>query len=800
VYLSFSAGLQPLYEPLYNWHVVTHTPDFTEGDTRPESDETKQSLRVEATVELPPGAEVQLTITYKPGGKEPVRSQVVNLSGGPEASRKHLRFDLDRLPKVDLLTSMKGWVKSLRGWMKSLWALLISLWDWFSSPACPPVYFLAGAVVIYYLVRLIRLTDFPIFFFTDEAIHPIRAVDLINARFMGAGDEFLPTFFKNGSMYNLGTSVYLQLLPSLLGIRSAFVTRFISTTITLLAAVSVGLSYGVIKKNNRGWLAVLALSIIPAWFYHSRTAFETVEAVSFYGVFLYSYLRYRNGSFRWIYVAVISIALAFYCYSPARVVMAAIGAALLISDFRYHWENRKKLWLPILIGIILCLPYFRFLYLYPGENEHHLELLDSYWTKPIPVYEKILSFLGNYLDGLNPMYWFSLNPSDLSRHIMKGMGHLGWFFFPFFFAGLLLGIKKWKDPNFRLMILALLTAPAGAAVAEISITRAMFMVIPAAFFIALGMDYSITWIQKRLPVVKSWDALVFLALIIGNFILLDVSLTFGPTWFSDYGMGGMQYGGEQVFTRIKEIREEHPAVPINMSPDWANGTDVLARFFLGDPVPIEMSGMVAYIDEWRDFPENTLFVMPPEEMKKVVISGKFEPMKVSDVVFYPNGTPGFVFARLKYKETARLFFELERASRKSMVPETIQINGVSAESASSRLDMGVLQQAFDNNPVTLIRTEEANPLVIEVKFQKPIPVKNVTATVGGGATKVTVYAQPEDGSKTFTSSISVKDSSLIRTAQIPVKLDQNVSRLRFEILTIRDGEPSHVHLWDIKLE
>ncbi len=776
-----------LLEPLYNQHVVTETPDsYAEGEIRPESDETRQNLRVEATVELPPGAEVQLTITYKPGGKEPVRSQVVNLTGGPETSVKHLHFDLEKLSRFNRLSSLVERIKSSKVGSR--------------LPALSPVIILICALVVYYLVRLIRLTDFPIFFFTDEAVHSMQAYDLVRNKFIATGGEILPTFFKNGTMYNLGTSVYLQILPALIGIRSVFVTRFISTTISLLAALGLGLSYGVIEKNRRGWLAVLVLSMIPAWFYHSRTAFETVEAVSFYTVFLYGYLRYRNGSTRWIYVSVIAAALAFYCYSPARVVMAAIVLVLLISDFKYHWANRKALWLPILIGLVLCVPYFRFLLLHPGENEHHLAMLDSYWVKPVPIQEKIFTFLGTYVQGLNPAYWFLFFPADLSRHIMKGMGHLGWFFFPFFAGGLFLGIRRWKDSNYRLMLLALLTAPLGAAVADISITRALFMVIPAAFFITLGIDYSMGWINKRLPATKYIDAIFFLLLIGGNFAILDISLTSGPTWFSNYGMGGMQYGGQQVFGKIKEIKAQNPGIHINLSPDWANGTDVLARFFLGDPVPIEMSGMDAFTEFMKPIPENTIFALSPEDVGNVVTSGKFDPMKVVDVIYYPNGTPGFIFAQLKYRETATQAFELERASRKFMVPGSIKINGINVEGASSRLDMGSLQLAFDNDEASVIRSEEANPLVVEIKLEKPLALTKVSATVGGGATGFTVYAQPADGSKIFSFGTTVSESPQIRTVQLPVKLGQNVSRLRFEIRTVRDGEPSHVHLWDIKLE
>jgi hypothetical protein len=497
---------------------------------------------------------------------------------------------------------------------------------------------------------------------------------------------------------------------------------------------------------------------------------------------------------------VATAALAFYCYSPARVVMAAIVVVLLVSDFRFHWDNRKKLWLPILVGLVFCVPYFRFLILHPGENEHHLELLGSYWVKPGPFYGKILEFLKQYLNGLNPLYWFIPNQTDLSRHIMKGMGHLGWFFLPFFIGGLYLGLRRWKDSNYRVMLLALLTAPAGAAVAGIGITRALFMVIPAAFFITLGMDFSIDWVRKHLPAIRPVESMVFLLLALGNFTLLDICLTDGPTWFSDYGMGGMQYGASQVFGHIQDIKQQNPNLHINLSPDWANGTDVLARFFLGDSVPIEMSGMDAFIDSLQPFPPDTLFVMAPEDLGKVTMSGKFEPVQVVDVLFYPNRTPGFVFAHLKYKPSARQSFSIDQTSRKSMVPDTARINGIAVEGETSRLDMGGLQQAFDNDPGTVIRSEEANPLVVEVKFQKPIPVKTITATIGGGATELVVYAQAVDGIRTYTSGITLTESAQIRKVQLPVKLGEDVSRLRFEIRTVRDGEPTHVHLWDIKLE
>jgi hypothetical protein len=74
----------------------------------------------------------------------------------------------------------------------------------------------AAAVVVYLLVRVIRLPDFPIYFFTDEAVQTILAQDFLRDGYMGYDKEFFPTYFLNSYQYNLGVSVYAQVLPYVL--------------------------------------------------------------------------------------------------------------------------------------------------------------------------------------------------------------------------------------------------------------------------------------------------------------------------------------------------------------------------------------------------------------------------------------------------------------------------------------------------------------------------------------------------------------------------------------------------------
>ncbi|NMC78219.1 MAG: hypothetical protein GYA59_02555, partial [Chloroflexi bacterium] len=152
------------------------------------------------------------------------------------------------------------------------------------------------ALAVYLATRLIALPAFPIYFFTDEAVQTVLAADLVRDGFYGYDHLFLPTYFLNSYQYNLSTSVYLQVIPYLLFGKSIWVTRGVAALATLIAAVCVGLALKNVFHSPHPWLAVLLLSITPAWFLHSRTAFETALATSFYAGFLYFYLRYRSAS------------------------------------------------------------------------------------------------------------------------------------------------------------------------------------------------------------------------------------------------------------------------------------------------------------------------------------------------------------------------------------------------------------------------------------------------------------------------------------------------------------------------
>jgi 4-amino-4-deoxy-L-arabinose transferase-like glycosyltransferase len=653
------------------------------------------------------------------------------------------------------------------------------------------------ALLVYLATHLIGLTRFPIYFFSDEAVQTVTAAALTRDHFLAEGDIFLPTYFKNGPYYNLSVSVYLQVLPSLIFGKSVFVTRAVSVLMSLLAAVSIGLILRDIFKISYWWAGVSLLSIVPAWFLHSRTAFETVLFVSFYAACLYTYLLYRYRSPRYLYYAILFGALAFYSYSPGQVVIGVTGVLLLISDARYHWQNRVAILSGLGLGLLLALPYLRFRINHPSAPFEQLRILNSYWLQPLPIQEKLARFWSEYLYGLSPGYWFIPNQRDLPRHLMKGYGHISLLFLPFAVLGLYLTIRGIKSSAFRVLLIALLAAPVGAALVQIGITRTLAFVIPATLLIALGMNQVLSWLERaRLP--RRFLAIgLFIVLTTTNILMLRDVLTNAPTWYQDYGLGGLQYGAQQLFPEIEAYLESNPGEKIILSPNWANGTDVVARFFLGDPLPIKMGSIDGHLFQHLPLDSKTIFVMMPNEYQQAIESGKFKDAHIEKTLPYPNGEPGFYFTRLNYMDEIDLILERERQQRSILRSAVVELNGEPVQVKHSMLDMGEASHMFDGDPHTLGRTLEANPAEIELTFSEPRSISGLSVIIGSTEAEIRVQlfrsldSEPIEYLETLRGTVEQPAVSL---AFAETTLAQAI---RLEIRDLHQSEPGNVHIWEI---
>jgi hypothetical protein len=665
------------------------------------------------------------------------------------------------------------------------------------------------AIGAYVLTRLWRLADFPIYFFTDEAIQTVSASNLLHNQLRSPDQVLLPTYFQNGTYFNLSLSVYLQLIPTLLFGKSVFVTRAVSALVSLLAAGAVGLILRDIFKARYWWLGALILSITPAWFLHSRTAFETVLFVSMYAVMLYAYLLYRYRDKRYLFVAIVMAALAFYSYNPGQLIVVATWALFLLSDIPYHWKNRYLAAPALGLVLLVAIPYLRFRWQSDFDPGSHLSILGSYWMQPLPLSEKLGRFWQEYVKGLSPAYWFFPNEHDLQRHLMKGYGHISVIWLPFWVIGVVQALLKGRFSAYRNMLVITLVAPVASALVGIGITRVLVFVIPAVLLITLGLELALGWLEKLLVKVgKTWKPeTVFKALAVGltvilcwaNFGLLRDALVNGPTWYQDYGMGGMQYGAEQLFSAVEDYIEENPEQRLVISPSWTNGADAVTAFFLPTGLPVQMGSIEGYMFEHQPLDERTTFVMIPEEMDKVQSSGKFQDLRIKRTLYYPNNMPGFFFVQLRYADDIDAILEAEKVSRKSLQVGEIILQGEQVVVHYSLLDMGTIQHIFDGDLDTVARTLEANPFIIELTFPEARVMSGYTITTGSAKVRVTatLITGAEGEMPTYTDSFQ----GTISEPGLTVTFDQSVmvKAIQFEIQELGVGEPAHVHVWEIEV-
>lgn len=664
-------------------------------------------------------------------------------------------------------------------------------------------FFFILALVCYLFTRVIGLEDFPIYFFTDEAVHTILAEELVQNGFQYNG-EFLPIYFPFGSSYGLNSvTVYLQLIPYILFGKSIFVTRITAVLITLLGATAIGFILKDFFKSPYWWSAVLVLSVTPTWFLHSRTAFENVSVAAFYACFLYFYLRYRLVSPKAIFPAILFGGLVFYSHGLGQFLMASSGILLSISDFRYHLKNRKIVLGGFLFLVLIFYPYFRFYFEYPGIFEEQLAQRGSYWTNnSISSIEKAVRFLGTYLSGFNPLYWFNPDPGvDLDRHVMKGYGHLLMPSFVFLLLGLVNSIKKIRAPEHRTLLIAFIASPFGAAFTQVTILRTIWFVVPVTIFITLGISYLLEKIESRkvTRLVLNYSLLVVLVGL--NLFMLADSLMNGPLWYRDYTLYGMQYGAKQLFEQtIPDVLEEWPSSRIVLSPSWANGTDNFKEFFLSEEYKdrVSFNTIDAYLYERLPIDDDLILILTPDEYQQAITDRKIAKVELLMTVAYPDGRPGFYYSKIRYAEDADRIFEEEKEARKELIESRVNFSGVELLIKHSVLDMGSPVEIFDGNLKSLIRGLEANPFIIDIFFPDAFEISGIAADFAhmDFSVKAILYSDQDAGPKEFEKTIRGVEGDphfVMSFGETPNTID----RLRLEIYSLSHGERAHIHVREL---
>ena len=135
----------------------------------------------------------------------------------------------------------------------------------------------------------------------------------------------------------------------------------------------------------------------------------------------------------------------------------------------------------------------------------------------------------------------------------------------------------------------------------------------------------------------------------------------------------------------------------------------------------------------------------------------------------------------------------------ALLTEKALVDGHLTQVSHSKWDGGQTSDMFDTNTVTMARTENANPAIVELRLPEARPLHGLSVVMGGAEFRVTAVLTPAGGGapKTFS-----KD---FRNTGADPKLDlefdtgnQPIESVRIEILDL-DSNDGHIHIRTLKL-
>jgi hypothetical protein len=240
-----------------------------------------------------------------------------------------------------------------------------------------------------------------------------------------------------------------------------------------------------------------------------------------------------------------------------------------------------------------------------------------------------------------------------------------------------------------------------------------------------------------------------------------------------------------------------------LTSTWANGADTFIRFFLPPEqrANVQMLNVDYYMSERRALDDDTILVMTPSEYQLAAGSPKFARVDVDRVINYPNGTPGFYFARLAYSPNFEDLLGPEREARVRPVQGQVVVDGQLVAVEHSPLDVGQLADLFDGEPFTLVRGLAANPLIFDFTFPAPRAVRGLAADFGSMDFTLTVklYADAAAEPVMYTEAYRGQPPDPHVSMSFPAAPEQIV-RMRIEIEQLNPPVDVHIHVRELKFE
>ncbi len=665
-----------------------------------------------------------------------------------------------------------------------------------------------SACVVYVWLVFEKLSEFPIYFFCDEAMLGVDAYALLTtgADFHGVP---WPLFFEELGFYSHSISVYFNMPFIMLFGLNEFSIRLTTACISILGVAAVYALIRVVYQLKFAWLTFVVFAVSPLWFLHSRTGFEYVMAASFFLAFGLFYILAFTRQWWFVFPAALCAAGTFYAHTTGR---GWIGIALLLL-FVTHFSTLLAQWRRFLIGVIVLLlllaPYLHLHFTRPDIAMKRLESLNRFHTLDSQsVSQRVSRIVMNYVSGVNPLFWYTWehtqNSGPMERHIIPPLSLIPQWTFPFACLGVLLLVWRIRTFENRTFLMLFLAAPTSAALVELNIHRGLsvgtLLIVFGLVGAAWGLSACFSWMS---PPTRRWGLFV-LVIGLGSYTLWfrqHVSQS-APYAYRNYGFYGVQMGAPEVFAWIQEHHQEYEQ--IQLSHNLFNAGHIFIPFYILEKeaaTKIHILDLNQLSKTREKLPAHTVYIARPSFSHSLQKRACPIERTVRAVIRDKKGRRLFEILSLRKGSTFPEWFQQETRKRRALRQSILVRENTSWTVRHHLFDLGNLQAIFDGRASTLARTDRINPAYIHIR-QSFAAIQRILVTVSHNArvsVQVVTYSgdRRTDWGKISTTNQGAGPNMLQFVKERPIR---DISRMEISITDPDAGQAGHVHINEIAWE
>ncbi len=379
-------------------------------------------------------------------------------------------------------------------------------------------------------LRTYRLADQPPGLTWDEAGLGYDAYSILKTGRDQHG-VFLPIIFESFGDYKPGVYIYLTVpFVAVFGLNELAV-RLPSAILGALSVIGIYLLAQLLFPNQRfkfgkysfglGYVSALVLAFMPWHLHFSRGAWEVNTFVTMLLFATYLFILSLKNSKVSPLSACLLFALSIFTYQAGKVLtplVILISIAVYLPEAKIRFaevKKKEKIFLPIYLLLVAVVGIY-FYQTLVGPAGNRVKRLSIFSYKPAPSVQLIKTDNQNMLSvaafhgqadltlrAIASRYLYHFSPELLffenstPREALPKMGMLYlfdavWLFFALMF------LARSHDTRSKIILLTLLiTAPIGASLtlSEFSVVRALFLTIPFALLISLGIYFA--WQNHR---------------------------------------------------------------------------------------------------------------------------------------------------------------------------------------------------------------------------------------------------------------------------------------------------------------